>query len=94
MNRLEFIGSCANLTEQELAQIAQESRRRASSRIPEETRRMFRSLDDVTKINEEYVGTTFGCRESSTSFKLISGIVPSLVLNTCITVMVSAANIL
>ena len=60
MNRLEFIESCANLTEQELAQIAQESRRRASSRIPEETRRMFRSLDDVTKINEEYVGTTFG----------------------------------
>lgn len=35
-----------------------------------------------------------GCREGTAPFKLISGIVPSLVLNTFITVLVSAANIL
>lgn len=60
MNRQEFIESCANLSEQQLAQIAQESRRRASARIPEETRRLFRSLDDETKVQEEFVGTAFG----------------------------------
>lgn len=60
MNRQEFIESCANLSEQQLAQIAQESRRRASGRIPEETRRMFRSLDEETQVQEEFIKTDFG----------------------------------
>lgn len=60
MNRQEFIQSCAGLSEQQLAQIAQESRRRASGRIPEETRRLFRSLDTETQVTEEYIKTAFG----------------------------------
>lgn len=35
-----------------------------------------------------------GCTDGTPAFKLVSGIVPSLVLNTFITVLVSAANIL
>lgn len=35
-----------------------------------------------------------GCKAETVPYKLVSGIVPSLVLNTFITVLVSAANIL
>lgn len=35
-----------------------------------------------------------GCRAGTVPYKLVSGIIPSLVLNTFITVLVSAANIL
>lgn len=60
MNRQEFIASCATLTEEDLLRIARESRARASSRIPPEVQKLFRSLDDVTEVAELYDYTAFG----------------------------------
>lgn len=60
MTRKEFIESCSGLTEQELLQIALESRERASSRIPPEVQKLFRSLDGATQVREERVNTSFG----------------------------------
>ena len=60
MNRQEFIASCADLTEEDLLSIAQESRAKASSRIPPEVAQIFRSLDDVTEAAELYYPTAFG----------------------------------
>ena len=60
MNRQEFIARCANLDEAQLLEQAKESRMRALGRIPEETRRQFRSLDAETKVQERYVQTAFG----------------------------------
>ncbi len=60
MNRKEFIESCADLTEEQLLTIAAESRARASGRIPPEVQKLFRSLDDVTEVEELQVETSFG----------------------------------
>ncbi|MBQ6360163.1 MAG: alpha/beta hydrolase fold domain-containing protein [Lachnospiraceae bacterium] len=60
MNRSEFIEKCKGLSEQELAAIAEMSRKRASGRIPEAVTKQFRSLDDVTSVQEEYIETAFG----------------------------------
>lgn len=60
MNRLEFIESCRNLSQQELEKIAKESRDRANGRIPESVTLMFRSLDEASDVRELYVETEFG----------------------------------
>ena len=60
MNRSEFIEKCRGLSEQELIDIAEMSRKRASGRIPEAVTKQFRSLDDVTSVQEEYIETAFG----------------------------------
>ena len=60
MTRKEFIESCAGLSGEELNSIARELRSRSGSRIPPETQKLFRSLDDVTFASEEYVETDFG----------------------------------
>ena len=60
MNRSEFIEKCRSLSEQELIDIAEMSRKRASGRIPEAVTKQFRSLDDVTSVQEEFIETAFG----------------------------------
>lgn len=60
MNRLEFIESCKNLTEEDLREIAVKQRERAESRITPEVKAFFRSLDDRTKVSELYFDTSWG----------------------------------
>ncbi len=60
MTRLEFIEECKTLSEEELYNIARESRERAEKRLPQETLDTFRTLDDVTSVEEIYVKTVFG----------------------------------
>lgn len=60
MTRLEFIEECKTLSEEELYNIARESRERAEKRLPQETLDTFRTLDDVTSVEEIYVKTAFG----------------------------------
>lgn len=60
MNRREFIEKAQTLSQEELNQIALESRRRAANRIPPEVQRTFRSLDDVTSAQELTVTTGWG----------------------------------
>lgn len=60
MTRLEFIENCRNLSEEELHKIAQQSREMAEKRLPQETLDLFRTLDDVTNVEELYVKTGFG----------------------------------
>ena len=60
MTRLEFIEECKTLSEEELHNIARESRERAEKRLPQETLDTFRTLDDVTSVEEIYVKTAFG----------------------------------
>ena len=57
MTRLEFIEECKTLSEEELHNIARESRERAEKRLPQETLDTFRTLDDVTSVEEIYVKT-------------------------------------
>lgn len=60
MKRFEFIEKCKTLSEEELHNIARESREMAEKRLPQETKDMFRTLDDVTTVNEIFVSTAFG----------------------------------
>ena len=60
MNRLEFIESCKDLSEQELLEIAVRAREMAEKRVPEEMKVLFRSLDGVTEAKEIYVDTPWG----------------------------------
>ena len=60
MTRLEFIEACKTLSEEELHNIALKSREMADKRLPQETLDAFRTLDDVTSVEEIYVKTAFG----------------------------------
>lgn len=60
MNRKEFIESCRNLSEAELLDIAVRARTMAEKRVPEEMTALFRSLDDVTEVEEIQVETAWG----------------------------------
>ena len=60
MTRAEFVESCRSLTEEQLQEIAIQSRVRAGSRIPPQVVAMFRSLDDVTQVEELHVPTAWG----------------------------------
>lgn len=60
MKRFEFIEKCKTLSDEELHNIARESREMAEKRLPQETKDMFRTLDDVTTVNEIFVSTAFG----------------------------------
>ena len=60
MNRKEFIESCRDLNEAELLRIAVRSRTMAEKRVPEEMKALFRSLDDVTQVEEIQVDTAWG----------------------------------
>ncbi|MBQ8054511.1 MAG: alpha/beta hydrolase fold domain-containing protein [Lachnospiraceae bacterium] len=60
MNRQEFIEYCSTLGEEELHRIAAGSRGRIEKILPQETKDMFRTLDDVTTAEELYVETAFG----------------------------------
>ncbi len=60
MNRKEFIESCRDLSEAELLEIAVRTRTMAEKRVPEEMKSLFRSLDDVTEVEEIQVDTTWG----------------------------------
>ena len=60
MNRKEFIESCRDLSEAELLEIAVRARTMAEKRVPEEMKNLFRSLDDVTEVEEIRVETAWG----------------------------------
>lgn len=60
MKRFEFIEKCKTLSDEELHNIARESREMAEKRLPQETKDMFRTLDDVTTVDEIFVSTAFG----------------------------------
>ena len=60
MNRKEFIESCRDLSEAELLEIAVRARAMAEKRVPEEMKSLFRSLDDVTEVEEIQVETAWG----------------------------------
>ena len=60
MNRKEFIESCRNLTEAELQRIAVRARTMAEKRVPPEMTALFRTLDDVTTVEEIRVETAWG----------------------------------
>ena len=60
MNREEFIESCRDLSEAELLEIAVRARAMAEKRVPEEMKSLFRSLDDVTEVEEIQVETAWG----------------------------------
>ena len=60
MNRKEFIESCRDLSEAELLDIAVRARTMAEKRVPEEMKSLFRSLDDVTEVEEIQVETAWG----------------------------------
>ena len=60
MTRLEFIEACKTLSEEELHNIALKSREMADKRLPQETLDAFRTLDDITSVEEIYVKTAFG----------------------------------
>lgn len=55
MKRFEFIEKCKTLSDEELHNIARESREMAEKRLPQETKDMFRTLDDVTTVDEIFV---------------------------------------
>lgn len=60
MKRKEFINSCRDLSEAELLEIAVRARTMAEKRVPEEMKSLFRSLDDVTEVEEIRVETAWG----------------------------------
>ena len=60
MNRREFIESCSDLNEAELLRIAIRARTMAEKRVPEEMKELFRTLDDVTEVEEIQVDTAWG----------------------------------
>ena len=60
MNRREFIESCSDLNEAELLRIAIRARTMAEKRVPEEMKELFRTLDDVTEVEEIQVETAWG----------------------------------
>lgn len=60
MKREEFIEECSRLSQKELLVIALESRKRAAHRIPPQVQEQFRSLDDVTEVQEIYRETLWG----------------------------------
>ena len=60
MNRKEFIESCRDLTEAELQRIAVRARTMAEKRVPPEMTALFRTLDDVTEVEEIRVETVWG----------------------------------
>ena len=59
MNRREFIETCRDLSEAELLEIAVCARSMAEKRVPEEMKALFRSLDDVTDVEEIRVEPTW-----------------------------------
>lgn len=60
MKREEFIEKCSKMSQAELNRIALESRERAANRIPPEVQKKFRSLDDVTSVEELLQKTSWG----------------------------------
>ncbi len=60
MNRKEFIETCRELSEAELLDIAVRARTMAEKRVPEAMKALFRSLDDVTDVEEIRVETAWG----------------------------------
>ena len=60
MNRAEFIESCRTLSEEQLYEIAAKSREAAEKRLPAEIVKQFRTLDDVTSVQEMQIDTSFG----------------------------------
>lgn len=60
LKREEFIKECSKLSQEQLHKIALESRERASRRIPAAVQKQFRSLDDVTTVQELLQETEWG----------------------------------
>lgn len=60
MKREEFIEECKKLSQEQLNKIALESRERALHRIPADVQKQFRSLDDVTTVQELFQNTDWG----------------------------------
>jgi len=57
MNREEFIKHAETLSEEQLKEQVTIARKRAEARIPEETTKLFRSLDEVTEVQELHLNT-------------------------------------
>ena len=60
MNRLEFIKICEKFTREELLEKAAVFRETMEKRVSEEMNSRFRSLDDMTEVEDLYVETSWG----------------------------------
>ena len=57
MNRAEFLDYCKDVPQEELVAIARKYRDRANSRVPEQMKVLFRTLDDATTCEEHFLET-------------------------------------